>query len=106
MSNTPNLCQINVKSQTRKGKVSPTLDTNSAQDGFLTILVRSVVHSTLFNCIDFGESGESGEPSDSGEPGESNNSSDSVESGNSGESGDSGISSDSGKSGGNCEFHI
>ena len=48
---------------------------------------RSVIHSTLFSCKEFGESGVSGEfgkPCDSGESCESD------ESVNSGESGDSG----------------
>ena len=54
----------------------------------LKIPSRSVIHSTLFSCKEFGESVDSGEFDDFGEPGESDDSVDSGESGDFGDSGD------------------
>ena len=50
---------------------------------------RSVIHSTLFSCKEFGESGDSGEFDDFGEPSDSGESDESVDSGESGDFGDS-----------------
>ena len=71
-------------------------------DNIKKIPSRSVIHSTLFSCKEFGESGDSGEFDDFGEPSDSGESVDSGESGDFSESGDSCESGDHVKSGSSC----